>query len=584
MDSKNSIPRSFFNRYATLLICFFLIFATLGTYWQVQQFDFIDYDDTDYVSQNPQVQRGITKDTLLWSFTTRHASNWHPLTWLSHMLDIQIYGLNPAGHHLTNLLFHIANSLLLFFVFKKMTGAIWPNAFIAALFALHPLHVESVAWISERKDLLSAFFFLLTLWSYISYVGRQTLARYVWVVFFFALGLMSKPMLVTVPFVLLLLDLWPFHRYGYQLTAQQAGLNPGQSLFRLVGEKIPLFFLAALSSAITFYAQQHGGAVRSLEIIPFSSRIANALVSYISYIAKMIVPVHLAFLYPHPVLIPGWKVGGAIFILALISLITFYTIKNRPYFFVGWFWFLGTLVPVVGLVQVGNQAMADRYTYIPLIGLFVVIAWGVSDFKSRWRYQKIFLAAITCLVIVLFMGMTWRQIGFWKDSITLFEHALKVTSDNFIAHYNLANVLAKQNRMDEAVGHYNQTISINPDFADAHINLGNVYQMQGKTNEARDQYLQALRLQPDNAGGHYNLGLIYDKQGDLDNAINHYQEAIRLKPDYEDALFKTGVAFFKKNDLDSAINNFEALLRINPDNAPARKNLARLLSIQRNSQ
>jgi protein O-mannosyl-transferase len=564
-----------------ILICLFLTATSLMLFYQTIDFDFVNYDDPDYITNNRQVQGGITFQNVIWAFTTTHAANWHPLTWLSHMLDVEIYGMHPGGHHATNLLFHIANSLLLFFIFKKMTGAIWPSAFIAAVFALHPLHVESVAWISERKDLLSAFFFLLTLRSYISYVGRQTLARYFWVVLFFALGLMSKPMLVTLPFVLLLMDLWPFHRYGYQLTAQQAGLKPGQSLFRLVGEKIPLFFLAALSSAITFYAQQHGGAVRSLETIPFSSRIANTLVAYVGYMAKMIFPAHLAFLYPHPVMIPGWKVGGAIFILALITLITVYTIKNRPYFFVGWFWFLGTLVPVIGLVQVGNQAMADRYTYIPLIGLFVVIAWGVSDLSAKWRYQKTLLAGIAGLVIVLFMGVTWRQAGFWKDSVTLFERAIKVTSDNFIAHYNLANVLAKQGHMDEAVGHYQQTISIKPNFADAYINLGNVYQMQGRSSDAMDQYLQALKLKPDNPGVHYNLGLIYTKQDDMDSAVMHFQKAIRLKPDYEDAYFKLGVALFQKNDVDGAMNNFEAVLRINPDNAAARKNLNRLLLIKK---
>jgi cytochrome c-type biogenesis protein CcmH/NrfG len=586
MDMKKEKKAGVFSltRYPQAVVVLFLFTATLSVYGQVHRFDFIQYDDTDYVTQNTHVQGGITAESVIWAFTTIHASNWHPLTWLSHMLDVEMFGLNPAGHHLINLLFHAANSLLLFIVFKKMTRVIWQSALVAALFALHPLHVESVAWVSERKDLLSAFFFLLTLWCYVRYADRQTPARYVWVVLFFALGLMSKPMLVTLPFVLLLLDLWPLRRFKFQNSVSRNGALRHSSFGRLVLEKTPLFFLSAVSSAVTFYAQQQGGAVLSLESIPLPSRIANALVAYVSYIAKMTVPVNLAFLYPYPAVMPVWKVGGAIFILALISFVAVHTIKNRPYFFSGWFWFLGTLVPVCGLIQVGNQSMADRYTYIPLVGLFLAIVWGARDFLAGWRYQQAFLSGVAGLVIVLCMGMTWRQAGYWQNSITLFERAIAVTPGNFIAHYNLANVFAKQNRMDEAVRHYDQTISINPYFADAHINLGNAYQIQGDLSKAMDQYLQAVKLKPDNAGLHYNIGLMYEKQDDRDSAVKHFQEAIRLKPDYERAHFKLAVALFQKNDVAGAIDHFEAVLRLDPDNDAARKNLSRLLSIQENSQ
>jgi tetratricopeptide (TPR) repeat protein len=581
MSQKPSTTGAILHKNAVVILGLLLCITTALVYWQINRFDFIQYDDTAYVTENPSVQGGVTPEALFWAFTTIHAGNWHPVTWLSHMLDVELYGLNPVGHHLTSLLFHIANALLLFFVFTKMTGAIWPSAFTAAVFALHPLHVESVAWVSERKDLLSAFFLFLTLWSYIRHVGGKTPAGYFGVAFFYALGLMSKPMLVTLPFMLLLLDVWPLYRYAFQQPAPHAGDKPGLSLFQLILEKIPLFFLAALSSAITFYAQQHGGAVKSLKLIPFSSRIANALASYAEYIAKTIFPFNLAFLYPHPITIPVWKVGGAILLLGWISFLAVYTIRTRPYFFTGWFWFLGTLIPVIGLVQVGNQSLADRYTYIPLIGLTVAIAWGASDLLAGWRHKKIFLSVIAGMIIILLMGATWRQAGYWKDSITLFERAIKVTSGNFIAHYNLAHIMAKQGRMDEAVDHYRQTISINPNFADARVNLGNVYQMQGKYREAMNLYLQALELKPDNAGVHYNLGLMYDKEDDLDSAVAHYRSAIRLNPDYAEAFFKLGVALYKKNDLDGAINNFESVLRINPDNAAARNNLDRLISIQK---
>jgi protein O-mannosyl-transferase len=580
MTSKKSTTRPDSARFVDLWICIFLVIATLLIYLQIVHFDFVDYDDTDYVFQNPHIQAGITKDSLKWAFTTIHASNWHPVTWMSHMLDIQMYGLQPGGHHLTNLLIHIANILLLFIIFKKMTGKIWPSAFIAALFAFHPLHVESVVWVAERKDVLSTFFFLLTLGSYIRYVNKPTTPKYLCIVLFFILGLMSKPMLVTLPFLLFLVDLWPLRRYSFQLSLDPTVKTNSLSFRQLIWEKIPLMLLASVSSGITFYAQKYGGAIKSLELIPFTSRLANALMAYAGYMGKMIYPANLAVLYPHS-LMPHWKMAAlAGLLLTLISFFSIKMIKDRPYFFAGWFWFLGTLVPVIGLVQVGNQALADRYTYIPLIGLFIIIAWGISDLSITWRHRKQWLGASAGLVIIIFMALTWRQTAYWKDSFTLFEHAVRVTSGNFIAHFNLANVQAKKGLPEEAIRNYRETIAIHPKFADAYVNLGNVYDMQGNSEEAVHQYLQALKLTPDNAGIHYNLGVIYDRQKKIDEAIQQYSRAIKLDPDYEDAYFKLGVALFQKRDFDGSIENFENVLRINPGNAHARTNINRIQMIK----
>ncbi|MBL7207805.1 MAG: glycosyltransferase family 39 protein, partial [Desulfobacterales bacterium] len=410
------------------VVCLFLALTVLAVYWQVGNHEFVNYDDKDYITENQHVQAGLTLKSIAWAFTSTHAGNWHPLTWLSHMLDCQIYGLNPCGHHFTSVFFHILNSILLFLVFKRMTGAFWKSAFVAALFALHPLHVESVAWAAERKDVLSAFFWMLTMGSYIRYVERPGTNRYLLVLLFFALGLMAKPMLITLPFVLLLLDYWPLGRFHVRKpeaaqpseekpqkdtkskkrksrkrlakNAVQAKKTTGSDYqwslaLSLLWEKIPLFVLAAASSVVTFFVQQSGGAVRSLDALPLFVRISNALVSYISYIVKMILPHNMAILYPHPKDFSIWQVAGACLLLACISFIAIRSMKRYPYFAVGWLWYLGTLVPVIGLVQVGLQSMADRYTYIPLTGIFIIIAWGISDLAAKWCYKKEWLAAAT---------------------------------------------------------------------------------------------------------------------------------------------------------------------------------------------
>ncbi|MFC1895071.1 tetratricopeptide repeat protein [Thermodesulfobacteriota bacterium] len=474
------------------MLCLFLVIATFAVYCQVQHYDFVIFDDDDYVSDNRHVRNGVTIQGISWAFTTFHASNWHPLTWLSHMLDCQLFGLNPGRHHLTNLLLHIANSLLLFVVFRRMNTGLWRSAFIAALFALHPCHVGSVAWVSERKDVLSTFFWMLTMWAYIRYVERPKATRYLLVVLFLTLGLMSKPMLVTLPFVLLLLDFWPLYRFRFGLS-DLAGKSQSRAMaLRLVCEKVPLFALVTISSAVTFYAQKRGGLVVALDVIPFQARVANALAAYVKYIGKMIYPSKLAAIYHHPGMLPWWQIIGACLLLVTVSFVAARNVKKRPYFAVGWLWYIGTLIPVIGLVQVGNQSMADRYTYIPFIGLFIVIAWGVPELASRWEHSKKWLAALATAALAAFMVVTWKQVGHWQNSITLYEHNINVAGDHVVTHNSLGVAFEKQGRIEEAIEHYVQTLKIKPDYETVHYNLGNALQGQGRIDGAIKHYLEAL--------------------------------------------------------------------------------------------
>ena len=604
---------NFLNKYKTTLLCLFLVLSTLFVYDQVQKFEFVNFDDTTYVVDNINIQKGFSMDSVAWAFTTVHAANWHPMTWLSHMADCQLFGMHAGKHHLINLVFHIFNTLLLFFVFRKMTGGLWQSAFVAALFALHPLHVESVVWVSERKDVQSTFFWLLTMGCYAAYVFRPTVYRYSGVLVLFAFGLMSKPVLVTLPCVLLLLDYWPLKRFSFQ---EPSGKDPQNTLsnVKLFCEKIPLFVLVIMSSGVTYYAQAKGGAVKSFDYIPLADRVANAIVSYAAYIGKMIYPVKLACLYPHPEILPWWQVIGAILLLLVISAMVIRTAKDRPYLLVGWLWYLGTLVPMIGLVQVGGQAMADRYTYIPLIGLFVMISWGGADLLKKWKFQKSIIMVLSIVLIIFYAGLTWKQAGYWKNSITLFQHALAVTDNNSSMHYNLGNVLAETGRSEEAMYNYQQAIEIRPNFVDAHNNLANVYVQQGKTDAAIEQYYKVLALKPDYAGAQYNLGIALDDQGQTqealpyflsalkgmpdnadaffktanaliktgktNDAIRHYQQAIRIKPDFVIAHCNLGVALFRKGEVDAAASAFKAALRLQPDFKPALLYLKKAMSVQ----
>jgi tetratricopeptide (TPR) repeat protein len=561
------------------MVCLFLIVATLTVYWQVRNHDFVNYDDDKYVTKNPHVQAGVSREGIIWAFTTTHASNWHPLTWLSHMLDCQLYGLNPEGHHLTNLLLHIANTLLLFLVLKRMTEALWRSAIVAALFALHPLHVESVAWVAERKDVLSTFFFMTTMWAYVRYVECPRLGRYVLVAFSFSLGLIAKPMLVTLPFVLLLMDYWPLGRLELRPSTVPINIQTQHSKYPacqdsralpLLWEKAPFFVLAAVSAVVTIVVQRAGGSLSSLEMFPLTIRVANALVSYLSYIGKMIWPMHLAVFYPHPGMRPVWQAAGAGLLLLCVSVAVIRAAQRAPYLAVGWLWYLGTLIPVIGVVQVGAQAMADRYTYVPLIGVFVMIGWGLRDLVSRWDHLGAVVPGCVGVIFAALMICTWLQVSRWNNSISLFEHTLDITVDNNLAHYNLGIVLAERGRLEEAIGHFSEALRIKPDDAEAHNNLGIALAERGRLEEAMGHFSEALRIKPDYAEPHYNLGIALALQRRRQEAMHHFSVAVKLKPDYAEAHLNLGAVIASQGRLQQAVDHFAEALRIKPDFAKAK--------------
>ena len=547
------------DRQPLIFICLLLILATAVVYWQVQGFDFVNYDDGDYVKDNVHVQSGFTFQSLIWAMTTgKVSSNWHPLTLLSHMLDCQMFGLWAGGHHLTNLFFHIANSLLLFLVLRRMTGSTWKSGFVAALFALHPLHVQSVAWISERKDVLSAFFWMLTLWAYIRYVRRAGRTAYGWVVVFFILGLMSKPMVVTLPFVLLLLDYWPLNRI------QLAGPNNlNLTITGLIREKIPLFLLSATSAGITIYVQQQGGAVKSLDVVPLTERLPNILISYVSYIIKTIYPVRLAAFYPYPDIFPWWRITAAILTLAFITWQAIRLLHRSPYMIVGWLWFLGTLVPVIGLVQVGIQSMADRYMYLPMIGLLIITAWGIPELISGWRYKRLWLVASAIIAVTVLSIVTWKQTGYWKDSISLFSHAINVTENNPVAHYNLGTALAKIGETDQAIVHYRKALAINPIQPQIYIGLGLALDKQGDADQALICFQKAAFLDPENKQAQYNLGTFLFKKGEYGQAIPHLKKAVRLDPKNDQAQFNLANTLFQTKQYDDALIHAQEAIMLN---------------------
>ena len=589
MISNNNIyTRSTLKTHRDVLVCLFLVIATVAVYWQVRNHEFVNFDDDGYVTENSYVQDGLTRESIIWAFTATDVANWHPLTWLSHMLDCQLYGVSPKGHHLTNVLFHLANTVLLFLVLKWMTGALWRSGFVAALFALHPLHVESVAWVAERKDVLSTFFWMLTIWAYLGYVKRPAFNRYLLILFSFTLGLMVKPMLVTLPFVLLLLDYWPLHRL--QLS-QPGGAHPTEGLdsltatklraenFRLLWEKVPLFTLATISSIVTFLVQRSGGSVGSWDIYPARIRIANAFVSYVSYIGKMVWPENLAVFYPYPGLsLELWQAAGAGLLLGLITMAVLRVMRLHPYLAVGWFWYLGTLVPVIGLVQVGTQAMADRYTYVPLIGLFIMIAWGIPELAAKWRYRRIGLALAAGAVLAVSMILTWTQLHHWKSSFTLFEHARNVTVDNYLAHNNLGLAYARQGRFEKAINHYTKAIQIKPYLPKSHNNLGNAYARQGRMSEATSHYTIALKINPDFSGAHNNLGNILAGQGRHDEAKFHFSRAQQLEPDFAEAYFNLGDLLARQGKRDEALVQFSRALELSPEFVEAHNSLGVILA------
>jgi tetratricopeptide (TPR) repeat protein len=566
-------------RQRNFLIWLGLVLATVAVYWPVRHFDFVNYDDQSYVYENPHVQRGLTLEGFAWFFTTHWEANWHPLTWLSHMLEVQLFGLNAGGHHLVNLLFHVANALLLFHILNRMTAAPLRSAFVAALFALHPLHVESVAWIAERKDVLSAFFWMLTLWAYVRYVEtlnaqRSTLNRfYALTLVFFTLGLMAKPMLVTLPFVLLLLDYWPLGRTRWADSV--VGKKVKFPLSRLLMEKLPFLTLSVASCAVTLWAQHAGGAVESTEHLPIDGRIINALVSYVRYLGKAFWPDGLAVFYP----LEKWPLEAVVVAAAVllgVSLWVVWNARRQPQFVLGWLWYLGTLVPVIGLVQVGSQSMADRYSYLPLIGIFIMVAWSLpSSVLERPRLKII--AAVTAVVLLgICAALSCRQLRYWQNSVTLFEHALAVTGPNDVAHLNLGNAFLANGKIQDAISHYEQALWVRP--AEAHSNIGSALMRLGRVPEAVGHFEQALLVKPDYAEAHYNLGLALAQLGNLQEAMNHWEQALRIKPDYAEAHYNLGGALWQTGNTQEAIAHWEQALRINPHYADAHRSLGLVLA------
>ena len=558
-----------------LLICLCLTTVIMAVYWPVYNFEFVGYDDDQYVTDNRHVQDGLTSENLLWALSTRQTANWHPLTWVSLILDCRLFGMWAGGYHLVNVLLHVVNTLLLFAVFNRMTAAPWRSAFVASLFALHPLHVESVAWVAERKDVLSTCFLLLTIWAYIRYIERPTGWRYLSTLGLYALGLMSKPMGVTLPFVLLLLDYWPLGRtrWAKPATGESVKAPPRQ----LLKEKLPFLALAAVSCVVTYWAQQAGGTVVPMVNLSLRMRIANALLSYVGYMGQTFWPTRLAVFYPLHEMLPAAVMGAAVGLVG-ITAVVIWRARRAPWLATGWFWYLGMLVPVIGLVQVGAQSMADRYTYVPLIGLFIMLCWSVPCGEIRRRNLKPVASVVAAAVLMVCVVLSVVQVRYWKDTATLFDHALKVTRDNWLAHCNLGMALAQAGRIEEAIGQYQQALRIEPDCADAHYNLGVFLSQTGRIEEAIWHYGQAVRLKPDDADAHNNLGLALQQVGKIENAISHYEQALRINPDDVEVHCNLGMALAQAGRIEEAIGHYEQALRIKPDLVAAQKSLARLRS------
>ena len=605
-------------RLSVWLIAVSLVMVTIALYWPATSHDFVNYDDPGYVLDNPHVTGGLTLEGIKWACLNPVVANWHPVTVWSHMLVCQVFGLGPWGHHVINVLLHAFNAGLVFAFLQGVTGATRRSLLVAVLFAVHPLRVESVAWVSERKDMLSAFFGLLSLIAYARYAEGRTQRRggrgswslshlpssifYLLSLCLFALGLLSKPMLVTWPFVMLLLDYWPLRRLEWA------------TLARLIGEKMPFFAFAVVASVVTFVVQTREGSVIEFENLGLGARGGNALISYCRHLGKLFWPADLAVFYPHPGYWAMWKLLLAGGLLLGISALLWIQGRRYPFLLMGWLWFCGMLVPVIGLVQTGAQSMADRHTYLPSLGVLILTTWGAYELTRRWRYSVLALSVAGGVAIVLCLALTRQQLGYWRDAETLFRHALGVTKDNQVAqrslgdaldakgqtdeaishyqealrlrpadalvHNNLGAALCKKGRTDEAIREYQEALRLKPDAALAHYNLGNIFLSKGQTDEAIREYQQAIRLKPDYADPHVNLGNAFNNKGQIDEAISHFKEAIRLKPNHADACYNLGNAFASRNQIDEAISQYRKALRSKPDHAGAHHNLAVALGMK----
>ncbi len=612
------------NQRRTVFICAVLFLGTALLYWPATSFDFIFFDDPAYVVTNAHVNHGWNWRELGWCFQTGYAANWHPLTWMSHMLDCQCFGIKPGGPHAVNLLLHAANSVLLFLLLRRMTGALWRSAMVAALFAWHPLHVESVAWIAERKDVLSALFWILTIWAYCNYVKKSGVARYLLTLLLFILGLMAKPMVVTLPFVLLLLDWWPLGRFHSKPDASASVIPPalrsGERVreMGILLEKLPFILLTAGSCVLTVVAQRRGEAISSFGQVPIMDRLINSSVDYLRYAVKMFWPVDLSVIYPLLAGWPKWELAATAIFIIVVSAGAVFFFRTRPYWTVGWLWYVGTLLPVIGLVQVGSQSMADRYTYIPSIGLFIMICWGLYDVARRWRFHQAGLGLAAIAALAACACLTQKQLRYWKDSGLLFRHALAVDPNNYlvhtyygawlreqhkleearlecekalqlqpaysIGHVFLAGVLLVQGKSEEALSELRTALTYEPDLLLARINLADLLLSQKQYAEAEVEYDRALESKPDEPGLHYSLGRTLALQDKYDQARAEFETAVRLDPSYTDAHYELAVTLTMQHKTAEAVAEYRAALKSQPNFSDALNNLAWILAANPNPQ
>ncbi|HDQ03389.1 MAG TPA: tetratricopeptide repeat protein [Deltaproteobacteria bacterium] len=583
------------NKYIQLIIVFLLIAASIIAFGRIVNNDFINYDDGQYITENINIKSGVNFATIKWALKTSYFSYWHPLTWLSHTLDWSLFSSWAGGHHLVSLLFHIGAVLFLFLFLYKTTRNFWPSAIVAALFAIHPLRVESVAWAAERKDVLSMFFGMATLYAYAFYVQDRKISKYLLCFFLFVLALMSKPMMVTIPFVLLLVDYWPLERFKKVLNSPSvnkqsdtvkpkpkkkkkkkatayanitiANLNErrNQIIKIVIIEKAPFLFFSIILSISLIIQQKTAGGMMTLEAASLSTRVANALVAYVAYLGKIFWPQGLAVFYPYEFFVPSWKVFISVVIVLLITATAISFAKKRPFLLFGWFWYLGTLFPVIGLLQAGSQAMADRYTYLPFIGIAIMLVWSLMYLLPKKTFHKPFLAIAVSLVIFILSFLTWQQCGYWRNSFSLFKHALNVTENNYIAHANLGKTYADQGNNAKALIHYYESIKIKPSFGHAHAGLAAILAEEGKYEEAIFHYITAIRTSPHpDYDMHYNLAILYQQTGDINQAIEQYREALRINPNYSSAHLNLGTCLGIRNEYDGAIYHFRKALRLDP--------------------
>jgi tetratricopeptide (TPR) repeat protein len=581
---KNKKYYSFCNISTSNLAGFFLFIITITVFSPVIHHDFINYDDPIYITENPIIKEGLTLEGLSWALTDTSTASWYPLTWLSHMLDFELFGLNPGGHHFTGLIIHSVNAVLLFFLLKKLTNNLFSSFFVAIIFALHPLHVEPVAWASSRKDLLSAFFWILTMWCYADYSVRGGALRHLLVLICFTLGFMSKAMLVTLPFILLMMDYWPLSRVDFSQTKINifSSRNPKPPvkteipvILKLIAEKIPLFAISLLMILLSYHAQKNYGAVTNFDVLPMVDRISNIIVSYAGYIFKFFLPINLSVHYPIYLPLPLWEIIVSLIILFFISFVSILFFHKRPYLLFGWFWFLGTLVPVIGFIQLGNQAMADRYTYIPIIGLAIIFSWGIQELLENSHKKSLFKLII--LAFILFnIILTTLQLRFWQNSVTLFDHAVKLDKNNLKAQSNLGHALAIKGKHAEAIPHFQAALGNYRVKKEIHYNLGKAYQNLEIYDKAIHHYKSSLAIDPAYAKASLNLGTLFYKLKDYDQAVNYYMNVLRANPDHSGAHNNLGIIMLQQNHTERAFYHFNMALNINPDNQMAIKNLQRI--------